>query len=212
MSYMRDVEPLLALVTSHNELTRMQLLIYLHYCGRISRLQTHIHRTVSNQQSLLYVPLWRSSFQVSRFPLTHWDRLTNICVGKLTSIGSDNGLSPGRSQAIIWTSAESFKKMHLKMSSAKWRPFCLWEEGRNIMFCYINVFYQVLNIHVVTHKITWKTLLPLAPAICRVRMVVSLWYNAGHFFFGYEIHFMNYLPGKAPFLFMDLDLNITTWS
>ena len=61
---------------------------------------------------------------------------------KLTSIGSDNGLSPGRRQAIICTSAEmllvrplrtnfseilirkqtfSFKKMHLKMSSAKWR-------------------------------------------------------------------------------------------
>ena len=71
--------------------------------------------------------------------------MTHICVGKLTIIGSDNGLSPGRRQAIIWTSAGilligplgtnfndmlfgiqifSFKKMHLKMSSAKWRPFC----------------------------------------------------------------------------------------
>ena len=28
-----------------------------------------------------------------------------ICVNKLTSIGSDNGLSPGRRQAIIWTNA-----------------------------------------------------------------------------------------------------------
>ena len=28
-----------------------------------------------------------------------------ICVGKLTIIGSDNGLSPGRRQAIIWTNA-----------------------------------------------------------------------------------------------------------
>ena len=66
-----------------------------------------------------------------------------ICVGKLTIIGSDNGLSPERRQAIIWTiagilligplgtnfseiligiQASSFKKMHLKMS-AKWRPF-----------------------------------------------------------------------------------------
>ena len=78
--------------------------------------------------------------------LTHWGRMTHICVGKLTIIGSDNGLSPGRRQAIIWTNAWilliwplgtnfneilignqtfSFKKMHLKMSSAKWRPFCL---------------------------------------------------------------------------------------
>ena len=37
--------------------------------------------------------------------LTHWGRVTHICVGKLTIIGSDNGLSPGRRQAIIWTYA-----------------------------------------------------------------------------------------------------------
>ena len=64
----------------------------------------------------------------------------------LTIIGSDNGLSHGRRQAIIWTNAElllnrtfgtnfseilieiltsQFKKMHLKVSSAKWGPFCL---------------------------------------------------------------------------------------
>ena len=29
----------------------------------------------------------------------------HICVSKLTIIGSDNGLSPGRHQAIIWTNA-----------------------------------------------------------------------------------------------------------
>ena len=78
--------------------------------------------------------------------LTHWGRAMLICVGKLTIIGSDNGLSPGRRQAIIWTNAVilitrpigtnvseifigiqtfSFRKMHLKISSAKWRPFCL---------------------------------------------------------------------------------------
>ena len=72
--------------------------------------------------------------------------MTHICVGKLTIIGSDNGLSPGRRQAIIWTNAGillieplgtnfseiligiqifSFTKMPLKMSSAKWRLFGL---------------------------------------------------------------------------------------
>ena len=35
--------------------------------------------------------------------LTHWGRVTHICVSKITIIGSDNGLSPGRRQAIIWT-------------------------------------------------------------------------------------------------------------
>ena len=65
--------------------------------------------------------------------------------------GSDNGLLPKRRHAIIWTNADilsirswvtyfieilfnlhwfSFKKMQLKMSSGKWRPFCL---GLNVL-------------------------------------------------------------------------------
>ena len=83
--------------------------------------------------------------------ITHWGRLTHICIGKLTIIGSDNGLSPARRQAIIWTNAGilligrlgtnfseiligiqifSFTKIHSKISSAKWRPFCL---GPNVL-------------------------------------------------------------------------------
>ena len=83
--------------------------------------------------------------------LTHWGRVAHLCVGNLTVIGSDNGLSPGRRQAIIWTNAGllligplgtnfseilieiltfSFRKMRLKVSSAKWRPFCL---GLNVL-------------------------------------------------------------------------------
>ena len=85
------------------------------------------------------------------FRLTHWGRVTHICVSKLTNIVSYNGLSPSRRQAIIWTKAGilligllgtnfseiligiqtfSFKKMRLKMSSAKWRPSCL---GLNVL-------------------------------------------------------------------------------
>ena len=80
--------------------------------------------------------------------------MTHICVIKLFILGSDNGLSPGRRQAIIWTKAGilligslgtnfseilieirifSFKKMGLKVSSAKWRPFCL---GLNVSMVY----------------------------------------------------------------------------
>ena len=73
--------------------------------------------------------------------------MTYSCgVSKLTITGSDNGLSPGRCQAIIWTNAGillirklgtnfseilseirifSLKKMLLKMSSAKWQQICL---------------------------------------------------------------------------------------
>ena len=72
--------------------------------------------------------------------------MTHTCISKLTISGSDTGLPPGRRQAIIWTSAGilligplgtnfgenlieiytfSIKKMHWKMSSGKWWPFCL---------------------------------------------------------------------------------------
>ena len=37
--------------------------------------------------------------------LTRWDRVTYICVYNPTSIDSDNGFSPGRHQAIMWTNA-----------------------------------------------------------------------------------------------------------
>ena len=36
---------------------------------------------------------------------SHWGRVTHICISKLPIIDSDNGLLPGRHQAIIWTNA-----------------------------------------------------------------------------------------------------------
>ena len=83
--------------------------------------------------------------------LTHWGRVMHICVGKLTIIGSGNGLSPGRRQAIIWTNAGilligplgtnfseilieiqtfSLRKIRLKMSSAK---CCSFRPGLNVL-------------------------------------------------------------------------------
>ena len=53
---------------------------------------------------LVSIPITRPvSFVVC--PLTHWGRATHIYVNKLAIIGSDNGLSLGRRQAIIWTNA-----------------------------------------------------------------------------------------------------------
>ena len=37
--------------------------------------------------------------------LTHWGRVRYICIRKVIIIGSDNDLSPGWCQAIIWTNA-----------------------------------------------------------------------------------------------------------
>ena len=103
--------------------------------------------------------------------ITHWGRVTLICVSKLKLIiiASDNGLSPGRRQAIIWASAGilligpsgtnfseilmeiitlSFKKMRLKVSSVKWRPCCLpqcvntlrWDKTADIWTTLSNAF------------------------------------------------------------------------
>ena len=103
------------------------------------------HNMLNDAASYLIYP--------TEYALTHWGRVTHICVNKLTIIGSDNGLSPDRRQAIIWTNAGilligplgtkktfseilqeiltfSFKKMRLKVSSAKRRPFCL---GLNVL-------------------------------------------------------------------------------
>ena len=93
----------------------------------------------------IYMYLWPWSH------LTHWGRVTHICIGNLTIIGSDNGLSPGRRQAIIWTNAGILsigplrnklqwnfnrnsnifiQKMYFKNSFAKWHQSCL---GLNVL-------------------------------------------------------------------------------
>ena len=55
--------------------------------------------------SILKLSLRMGYFMPGGVELTHWGRVTHICVDNLTIIGSDNGLSPGRRQAIIWTNA-----------------------------------------------------------------------------------------------------------
>ena len=93
------------------------------------------------------------------FCITHWGRVVHICVGKLTTIGSDNGLWPGRHQAILWTNAGillirplgtnfnvlleilffSFKKMQR-------HPFCL---GLNVLNV---IIIQIGEIHVISNR------------------------------------------------------------
>ena len=45
------------------------------------------------------------SSDLTKDMLTHWGWVTHIYVSELPYIGSDNSLSPGRRQAIIWTTA-----------------------------------------------------------------------------------------------------------
>ena len=135
--------------------------------------------------------------------LTHWDRVTHICVGKLTIIVSDNGLSPERRQAIIWTNAGilligpletnfseslfaietfSFRKMHFKISSAKWRSFCL---GLNVLR---RLSPTICNILV----LSYKALIALLHA--NARLVYGAICNFWCFFlFSYNGYLSNYI-------------------
>ena len=128
-------------------------------------------KTDATERQKVYVQqdLNRMTYISQATCLTHWGRVTHICVGNLTIVGSDNGLSPCRRQASFWTNAWilligpswtsfseiligihtfSFKKIHLKMSSAKWRPFCL---GLNVLnaFCWkkISVLMFGYDLH-----------------------------------------------------------------
>ena len=113
-----------------------------------------IGQTRQNLSSNIMITLWVFclwKIHTRLMILTHWGGAIHLCVSKLTIIGADNGLSSGRRQAIIWTNAGilligslgtnlseilieiptfSFKKMRLKVSYAKWRPFCL---GLNLL-------------------------------------------------------------------------------
>ena len=115
-----------------------------------------------------------TSFQENA--LTHWGGVPQICVSKLNIIGSDNALSPNRCQTIIWTNAEilliepsvtnfseisielhifSFGKMHFKMSSGKWRPFCLGLNAVSVVFKIAVIFCSGFNV---LNKLCWREL------------------------------------------------------
>ena len=91
---------------------------------------------------------------------THWGRVTYIGVGNLTIFASDNGLSPTHT----WTNAGillivplgtyfneivikrhifSSKKMYLKTSSGKQRPFCL---ELNVFKSWIWAQYKIIAV------------------------------------------------------------------
>ena len=122
------------------------------FCKKFSLIVENFNIDIRNTlQYFCYNTMIKLMLYGNILQLTRWSRVTHICINNLTIIDSDNGFSPGRRQAIIWTNAGilligplgtnfieiligfqtfSFKKMHLKMSSAKWRPFCL---GLNVL-------------------------------------------------------------------------------
>ena len=76
------------------------------------------------------------TFKVLLLFLTHWGHVTHICVSKLIIIDSDNGLSPGRRQAIIWTNAgiwliwtlgKNFSEILSEIHTFSFNKKCIWK-------------------------------------------------------------------------------------
>ena len=124
---------------------------------------------------------WHLYTSTGIYKWTHWGRVTPMCVSELTMIGSDNGLSPDPRQAFIWTNARllligplgtnfseilieiltfPFKKMHLKMLSAKRGPFCLGLNVLNLdLFSgenYQNHIVKTINVSVTPKDNSWQ--------------------------------------------------------
>ena len=125
----------------------------------------------------------------------------------LLSIGSDNGMSPVRRQAITWTNATtlsngplgthfieiritiqnvSFKKMHLKMSS---ETAAIFSKGRGISahptkFAYWFVSLRFGLVSVSFTHIIYFMVTPLPTGQCTwsssIWFIPKLWLNVGH--------------------------------
>ena len=82
--------------------------------------------------------------------VTQWGQVTHICASKLTITGSDNGLSPGRHQAITWTNA---------------RILLIGPLGRNFNEILIEIYtFSFRKLHLKT--VVWKTAAILSRPQC----------------------------------------------
>ena len=143
-------------------------------------------------------------------PLTHWRRVTHICVNKLTTIVSDNGLSPGRCQAIIWTNAgilliwplgnfgeirnsyifiqeNAIEDVVWKMAAILSRPRCVkccgMERSR------ASNISRTLQLSR-SGCLLWKQCLPVNKSLCKHHSVIPIyvWNSLGF----YDVEFWNY--------------------
>ena len=123
-------------------------------------------------------------------------------------IGSENDLSPVRCQAFVWTNDRSlsigslgtnfseilikittisFREMRLKMSSAKWQPFCLSLNVVYIAFMSYppgpgDIYHR--DWHIRTTHFNFTTIAPCTKVLAKSRVIwnvhhVSCWFLTG---------------------------------
>ena len=88
---------------------------------------------------------------------TRWGWVMHICVCKPTIIGSDNGLSPGRRQAIIWTNAgilliwplgTNFSEILIEIQTFSLKKICLKMPSQPQ---YVKTIQPVCDSHDICH-------------------------------------------------------------
>ena len=115
---------------------------------------------------------------LSNTALTHWGRVTQMCVNKFTIIGSENGLSPIGRQAIIWTIARillirtlginfgeiliqihTFSNQKNAFENVVWKMSAIWSRPQCVNTQYI--FLKILSVNEVKLSET-----SMQPAMC----------------------------------------------
>ena len=102
-----------AYVVYHSRKISVKTLIFGHQWNLKKNNHWFMAKCVISSHTIPVVYVFQCNFF---FKLSHWGRMTHICVNKVTIISSDNnkvtiissdnGLSPERRQAIVWTNAE----------------------------------------------------------------------------------------------------------
>ena len=172
------------------------------------------------------IPTMLGHHHTQCWSLAHWGRVTFICISKLTIIGSDNGLSPGQRQAIIWTNdgilwigllginfneilivihTFSFKKIHLKMLFANMaailsRPQYVMPLSHHTPGHYLNQWWNIVNLQ------TWQpSCLGLNMlCLCHITLQAIIWTNDGILWIGAVLNknrTSTHGPRTAPYEF-----------
>ena len=82
-----------------NEIMMLKIIFYFFYFSK------YIWRWKPSRNQVIFNHKVDKRTGICGHMLTHWGQVTYICVSKVTIVGSDNGLWPGRRQAIIWINA-----------------------------------------------------------------------------------------------------------
>ena len=117
---LRIVDTLLALFTQYNPHTKKHFAIIF-----LKNINNFIQKKISSfvHMFLIYTNL------------IHCGRVTHICVSKQTIIASDNGLSPGQHQSIIWTN-DGILLIQTSGTNLSEHPYISIQENafRNVVF------------------------------------------------------------------------------